>query len=70
MAIDAELILRQARDLQRLDLDPARANELAEELRSLVEDAFVVSAAVPFEDDPGRFVGTLWELRDTGWDEP
>lgn len=35
MAINADLILRQARHIQRLELDPGRAQELAEETRPI-----------------------------------
>lgn len=65
MTIDSDLILRQARDIQRLALDPARAAELAEETRALIENVLAASQAAVFEDDPDRFVSLLHALRDS-----
>ena len=64
MAIDADLILRQARHIQRLELDTGRAQELAEETRALIENVFAASQAAAFEDNPDQFALLLSELRD------
>jgi hypothetical protein len=64
IAIDTELILRLARDLQRLELTRTRAQELAAETAGLVENAFAAAESLGFEDEPGQFVAVLAELRE------
>lgn len=64
MSIDAELIQRQAAELQRLQLEPARATELAEEVRVLVDNAMSASMEASFDDDPDSFLYLLAALRD------
>lgn len=64
VAIDTDLILRQARELQRLELTRTRAQELAQETTGLVETAFAAAAGVEFEDEPGQFLAVLSELRE------
>jgi hypothetical protein len=64
MAIDAELILREAHEVQRMQIDRSRAGELAEEARALFDSAFLAAEHAAFEDDPDRFVSLLWELRE------
>ena len=64
MAIDTDFILRQARELQRLELTRTRAHELAQETAGLVESAFAAAAGVEFEDEPEQFLAVLSELRE------
>jgi hypothetical protein len=64
MPIDMNLILRFAGDVQRLELDVSRAVELAEEAKALCESALVAGERAEFDDDPDRFAGLLWQLRD------
>jgi hypothetical protein len=64
MAIDADLILRQATDIQRLALTEARAKELAEETQALLDLAREASDSAAFEDAPAQFLALLVELRD------
>jgi len=64
IAIDIDLILRLARELQRLELTRTRAHELAEETADLVESVFAAAAGVDFEDEPGQFLAALSELRE------
>jgi hypothetical protein len=66
MAIDADLILRQAKDIQRVELEPTRAAELADETAGLIENALAASQAAAFEDHPDEFTRLLRELRDAG----
>ena len=66
MPIDAELILRHAKNVQRLELNPVRAAELAQETAALVENALAASQAAAFEDDPDQFTRLLHALRDDG----
>lgn len=63
-SIDSDLILRQARAIQRLELDASRAAELAVELDDLIDSVFAASAAAAFEDDPSGFASLLCALRD------
>lgn len=64
MAIDTDLVIRQARELQRLELTRARAQELAQETTGLVETAFAAAAGVELEDAPEQFLAVLSELRE------
>jgi hypothetical protein len=64
MPIDADLILRHASEVQRVQLERARAAELAEEAQSLFDSALLAGERAQFDDDPDRFVRLLWELRD------
>jgi hypothetical protein len=64
MPIDADLILRQAHELQELGVSPARAAELAEELRALVANVLGAAQDAQFDDEPDRFLCVLSELRD------
>jgi len=66
MDIDDALILRQAREIQRLAVDGERARELALELNALLEAAVAISDDAAFDDDPGGFATFLWRLRDKG----
>jgi len=62
VSVDAELILRQAQE-QHLQLDPARAAELAREVSGLSASAFAVSKASRFEDEPANFLACLSAFR-------
>jgi hypothetical protein len=64
MTIDADLILRQARELQRLSLAPPRAQELARETSDLVEAALAAATGTEFENEPEEFLAVLSELRE------
>ena len=64
MPIDTDLILRQARELQRLEVAPARAAELAEEVRALLDNAVRAAQDAQFDDEPDRFLYLLSALRD------
>lgn len=64
MGIDADLILRQAQELQRLRLDTARAEELADEVRGLIDSALRAAQDADFDDNPDRFLYALAALRD------
>lgn len=64
MVIDTDFILRQARELQRLELTRARAREIAQETMGLVVAAFAATAGVEFEDAPEQFLAVLSELRE------
>ena len=64
MPIDPDLILSAAREVQRVELDPARAAELAEEAQALFESALTAGEHAEFDDVPDRFVSLLWDLRD------
>jgi len=64
MRIDPSLIERQARELQRLELEPGRAEELAAELLNLLEAAAAAGEQAQFEDDPADFPATLVRLRE------
>lgn len=64
MPIDAKLILQQAQQIQELELDPARAAELAYEMRSLIDDVHAAAQTALFDDEPARFVSLLYQLRD------
>jgi len=64
MPIDTELILRQALEFARLELDPARAAELSSELRGLVEGWAAIIESATFDDDPAHFLAVLSDLAD------
>lgn len=64
MAIDADLIGRQARELQQLEVATPRAAELAEEVRTLLESALSAARDAQFDDVPERFLFMLTALRD------
>jgi hypothetical protein len=64
MPIDTDLILRHASEVQRIQLERARAAELAEEAQSLFDSAQIGGERAEFDDNPDRFVSLLWELRD------
>ena len=64
MFIDVELILRQAHDLQNLQLGTARAAELAVEVTALVDTAMRAARDAGFDDEPDRFLYLLHALRD------
>jgi hypothetical protein len=64
MPIDTDLILRQASEVQRVQLERMRAAELAEEVQSLFDSALIAGERAEFDDDPDRFVSLLWELRE------
>jgi hypothetical protein len=64
MTIDADLIGRQAREFQELEVAPARAGELAQELRALVDNALRAAQDAQFDDEPDRFLYLLSALRD------
>jgi len=64
MPIDADLISRQARELQQLEVAGARAAELALEVRALVDNALRAAQDARFDDDPDRFLYLLSMLRD------
>jgi len=64
MAIDTDLILRQAADVQRLTLTATRAKELAQETQAILDSAFAASESTAFEDAPAQFLALLVELRD------
>jgi hypothetical protein len=64
MTIDAELIARQARDLQQLEVTTARATELAEEVHALIGNALRAAQSARFDDEPDRFLYVLSALRD------
>ncbi len=67
MSIDADLVLREAREVQHVELGRERAVELASELESLLGAASRVAQDVSFDDDPGAFATSLWRLRDASW---
>ena len=64
MSIDADLIVRQAREVARLELDPTRAAELAHEINALIKNVLAASESIAFEDEPGQFTSVLNALRD------
>jgi hypothetical protein len=64
MAIDADLIGRQARELQQLEVAAPRAAELAEEVRTLLESALSAARDAQFDDVPDHFRYLLSALRD------
>ena len=64
MAIERDVIAAYARDIQRLELAPDRAQKVAGEIERLVESIFALSAASAFAADPDDFLATLHELRD------
>ena len=64
MTIDADLIARQARELQQLQVATARAAELAEEVQALIENALRAAQGAQFDDEPDRFLYVLSTLRD------
>ena len=64
MAIDKDLILRQATDVQKLTLTASRASELARETQEMLDSVFAASQGTAFEDAPWQFLAMLVELRD------
>lgn len=62
--IDAALIERQARELQQLEVPAARAAELAEEVRALIDNTLRAAQGAQFDDEPDRFLYALSALRD------
>jgi hypothetical protein len=64
MAIDTDLILRQASDVQKLRLTASRASEIARETQEMLDSAFAASEDTAFEDAPSQFLAMLVELRD------
>ena len=64
MTIDADLILREAREFQELALSPERAAELAVEVRALIENVLQVADSAEFDDEPAHFLHVLSALRD------
>ena len=64
MPIDPDLMLRAAREVQRVELDRSRADELVEEAQGLFESGLAAGERADFDDIPDRFVSLLWKLRD------
>jgi hypothetical protein len=64
MTIDADLILREAREFQQLELSPARAAELAVEVHALIQPVAHAANSAEFDDEPARFLHMLSALRD------
>ena len=64
MPIDPDLMLRTAREVQRVDLDRSRAAELVEEAQALFESGLAAGERAEFDDIPDSFVSLLWKLRD------
>lgn len=63
MAVSPRLIQEEAEEHYGIELDPARARELAEEVERLNAAARrVVAPILDFNDEPSRFLAVLSEL--------
>ena len=64
MTIKPQLVIDYARDMQHVDIPPARADIVAGELERLVAGSLRAAAQAHVGDDPADFLAVLAELRD------
>lgn len=64
--VTGELIRLSARQLRRMDLDEARAEELARDVERLNSIALAAAEDSDFNDEPARFSAMLLQLKAPG----
>lgn len=64
--VTADLIRAQGRQLRSLEVDAARAGELAVEVERLSHAVLDAATHLDFNDEPGRFLAQLHAARATG----